>query len=62
MSGADCATDPLAEPYRPFTQDPRCAQSGESTFVYGLFGRIVAALAERLAAVLDGAEVILSLA
>jgi hypothetical protein len=62
MSGADCAADAVAEPYRPFTQYPRRAQSGERASVYGFFRRSVAALAEGLAAVFDGAEVLLSLA
>jgi hypothetical protein len=39
VSGADCATDAFAEPYRPFTQDPRRAQSGERAFVYASSGR-----------------------
>jgi hypothetical protein len=62
MSGADCAANAIAETYRPFTRNPRRAQSGKHIFVYGLFWPSVAALAEGLATALGGAEVRLSLA
>jgi len=55
--GADCVVDAVAEPHR-LRKREACANAFNALCVYGALGRRVAASAEGLSAVLDGAEML----
>ncbi len=59
--GVDRIADAGAEPYGQAAQDGPSRDS-QRDFIYGLLGWRVTTSAERLSAVLDGAEILLALA